>query len=234
MDNFALKAQSVFNIYHKEVFLEILTSFLCTGRSTEEVINDLVLTNEISFHDIAVLKAVITQMDENFSKQTSINIHGRTIDNYEQLLDVMHCVSYDSRKQLIIEITEDYVSPRSREFIKELKALGFKVALDDINKSKDLQKVLHELTSRGEQNLIDFVKLSCGKESPIHKSDDSCEWQLGDFKLNFNGVFVFENIDTVKKAESIWKDFPTALIQGYCFGKAETFISSRECAISIA
>ena len=233
MGKFELNAQSVFDISRNEAFSEVLTSFLYKNNSTEEVINNLVLNNEILFHDITVLKAVINRLKEDPLKVSSVNIHGKSIDQYEQLIDVMLGVPNDFRKQLIIEITEDYVSLRSRDFIKELKTLGFKTALDDINKSIELQTLLRDLISYEEQDLIDFVKLSCSKGIPFRKSDSSCQWQLDDFELNFDGIFVFENITTIKDAEFIWKAFPTALIQGYCFSRATDFITSEEITDNI-
>lgn len=219
-----LRYQPVYSQNFVIQFYEILSSFKDKQSyeklNTQDTILDFETTDTIIQYDFFVLAKIVNQIkidrSNGINRIYSVNLSAKTIFKHNQIKRLIG----DVAQSLILEITETCKVDTFKSvniFCKSMHYAGAKIAIDDINNTKQWFNLISFSTP-------DYVKLSLPLDKNIDKVDQAFRIAEISKKIHTNTTIVFENIEDTFQFIEIHRRFPKALVQGYLFNKSESLI----------
>lgn len=201
---------------------EITSEFPHSDLKTLEIITGLEKSNQICLFDLFVLQQCADKIKQEIEEGltpvlTSINISARTLAHATDVVGIIK----DVAEYIVLEITETYITNVSEavEFVKQVKQVGAKVALDDLNHSEQGIELVKPLQP-------DIIKLVFPKN--IMNSRHFFRFVHSIEKTDANAVLVIENISNETDYQLVSKNTPNAYIQGYHLDEGSLFIEDLD------
>lgn len=202
--------------------VEITSDFPQSDLKTIEIITNLEKSNQISSFDFFILQKCVDKIKVDLENKiepvlTSVNISARTLAHANDVVAIIK----DVAQYIILEITETYITnvEDALDFVTKAKAVGAKIALDDLNHSQQGIELIKPLQP-------DIIKLVFPKN--IMNSRHFFSFVHSIEKTNVNALLVIENISNEVDFQLVSTNTPRAYIQGYHLDKGQIFIEDLE------
>jgi EAL domain-containing protein (putative c-di-GMP-specific phosphodiesterase class I) len=202
--------------------VEVTSVFPDTDSKTLEIITGLEKSDHISAFDFFIIQQCANKIKEELNNGltptlTSINISAKTLAYPEDIVGIIK----DVAPYIVLEITETYITnvKDAVEFVKQVKATGAKIALDDLNHSEQGIDLIDPLQP-------DIIKLVFPKN--VMNSRHFFRFVHSIEKTNVDALLVIENISNEIDFQLVSTNTPKAYIQGYHLDKGEVFIEGLE------